>query len=114
MPWHSEDRDARIRLWRVPQKWMDMVAPNSSLDHVLDLASHLTPREQAELLVRVGQRLERLFDQAPGGGSAQAILRAVDAPPHVDTEAVDDMEAAIEKGRLPVRAAGPFDARDPR
>lgn len=77
-----------------------MVAANVSLDRVLDLASQLTPREQAELLVRIGQRLERLFlEETPQPGTPEAILKVIKGPPHVDPTIVDEMEAAIREGQ---------------
>jgi len=41
--------------------------------------------------------------EPPRRGSAAAILRAVHALPHLDPEDVDELERAIESGRLPVR-----------
>ena len=48
-------------------------------------------------------------DAEPATGSVEAILRAVQGPPHVDRETVDELERAIEAGKLPVRFTGAFD-----
>jgi hypothetical protein len=37
------------------------------------------------------------------------VLRALREIPHPSPEAVDDLEAAIASGRLPVRDDGPFE-----
>ncbi len=44
-----------------------------------------------------------------GTASPKAILRAIARPPHVSSAAVDDLEAAIAGGRLPVREQGAFE-----
>ena len=36
-------------------------------------------------------------------GSVEAILRAVSGPPHLEREAVDELDRAIDAGKLPVR-----------
>ena len=52
------------------------------------------------------ERLQALFDQPT---SPDAFLRAIRALPHPSPSAVDDLEAAIAAGRLPVRDQGGFD-----
>ena len=44
-------------------------------------------------------------------GSANAILRAMLDPPHLCAADVDDLDAAIAGGRLPVRDRGVFEPR---
>ena len=39
----------------------------------------------------------------PADGSAAAVLRAVHEPPHLSVSDVDELDAAIAGGRLPVR-----------
>ena len=39
----------------------------------------------------------------PRAGSPLTILRAMQAPPHLSSADVDDLDAAIAAGRLPVR-----------
>jgi len=41
-------------------------------------------------------------------GSPQAVLAAIDAPPHVSPEDVDEMLRLIEKGKRPVRYENPL------
>ena len=74
------------------------------------------PRQQLELLVRIGQRLRVVLEQPATylAGSAAAVLQAVSQPPHLDDQAVTEMEIAIAQGRLPVQSAGDFDHGDGR
>jgi hypothetical protein len=53
--------------------------------------------------------IEGLRSLVGGAGSPGSILRAMREPPHLRSSAVDDLEAAIADGRLPVRAQGAFD-----
>ena len=55
--------------------------------------------------------IEGLRSLVGGAGSPGSILRAMSEPPHLIPSAVDDLEAAIADGRLPVRAQGAFDKR---
>jgi hypothetical protein len=52
------------------------------------------------------ERLRSLFDRT---SSPQAVLRAVRNLPHPSPSAVDDLDAAIAAGRLPVSEQGAFD-----
>jgi HEAT repeat protein len=52
------------------------------------------------------ERLRALFEHPT---SPVALLRAIQALPHPSPSAVDDLEAAIAEGRLPVREQGVFD-----
>ena len=93
-----------------------MLATTANLDRVTDLASQLSPREQLELLVRIGQGLGVALEQPTSylAGSAAAVLQAASQPPHVDDETVKEMEIAIAQGRRPARSAGEFDHGDAR
>jgi hypothetical protein len=53
--------------------------------------------------------VERLRSLVDGTGSPEAVLRAMREPPHLSSSAVDDLEAAIASGRLPVRDLDAFD-----
>ena len=53
-----------------------------------------------------GHRLRSLVD---GTGSPEAVLRAMRKPPHLSSSAIDDLDAAIASGRLPVRDQDTFD-----
>ena len=50
------------------------------------------------------ERLNSLVNVSPAlQGSPAALLRAMTEPPHPSAEDVDDLQAAIASGRLPVR-----------
>ena len=93
-----------------------MLATTPKLDSLANLASQLSPREQLELLVRISQRLGVVLEQPANNltGSAAAVLQAVSQPPHLDDQAVKEMETAIAQGRLPVQSAGDFDQEHSR
>lgn len=42
-------------------------------------------------------------------GSPACLLEAVGRPPHVSPQDIADLERAIQRGKLPVTDAGPFD-----
>ncbi len=46
----------------------------------------------------------------PLSGSPSSVLDAVDGPPHLSSEAVDELLRVIEEGRRPVRSVGVFEA----
>ena len=50
--------------------------------------------------------LERLRSLVSRIGSPEAVLRAMREPPHLSSSAIDDLEAAISSGRVPVREPG--------
>lgn len=93
-----------------------MLSVTPNLDHLANLASQLSPREQLELLVRIGQRLGVVLEQPADylAGSAAAVLQAVSQPPHLDAQAVNDLDSAIAQGRLPVQPEGAFDSGNRR
>jgi len=45
---------------------------------------------------------------AAAQGSPQAVLAAMDAPPHVQPEAVEELRRLIEEGKRPVRFDNPL------
>ena len=53
--------------------------------------------------------LERLQSLLPTPGSPSAVLRAMREQPHLSSSVVDDLEAAIGRGRLAVREQGAFE-----
>jgi hypothetical protein len=53
--------------------------------------------------------LERLSGVAERAGSPGAVLRAMKDLPHVSDTDVDELDAAIASGRLPVSDQGVFD-----
>jgi predicted transcriptional regulator len=55
--------------------------------------------------------VERLRSLVNRTGSPEAVLRAMREPPHLSSSAIDELEAAIASGRLPVRDQGAFDSQ---
>ncbi len=53
--------------------------------------------------------LERLCSLVWSAGSPGAVLRAMMEPPHLSASAIDDLDAAIAGGRLPVREHSAFE-----
>jgi predicted HTH domain antitoxin len=47
--------------------------------------------------------------ERPARGSAAAVLQAMHAPPHLDSADVDELDRAIEAGRMPPRFQGVFE-----
>jgi hypothetical protein len=55
------------------------------------------------------ERLSSLVDvPEPGAGSPAAVLRVVQEPPHPTAEDVDELDAIITAGRLPIRTGDLF------
>jgi plasmid stability protein len=74
-----------------------------------DLARRLATIAAAEHKSIQQLTLERLRSLVESGsesgpGSAPAVLRAMKEPPHLGAADVDELDAAIAAGRLPVRA----------
>lgn len=67
---------------------------------VLDEAADLP--EGTEVLVTAVEALR---------GSPQGVLAAMDAPPHVEPEDVDELVRLIEQGKRPVRYESPLTRR---
>jgi predicted transcriptional regulator len=57
--------------------------------------------------------LEGLRSVSDATGSPASILRAIRKLPHPSAAAVDDLDAAIAAGRLPVSDQGVVDRRSP-
>jgi hypothetical protein len=91
----------------------NMTASNFGLQQVAELASHLSPEEQVQLIFHIQQQLPVSLESAKyvefEGGSPSEVLRVIHEPPHVSSEAVEELEQAIAAGRLPVRQEGVFD-----
>ena len=56
------------------------------------------------------ERLSSLVDTSPAqrAGSPAAVLRAMREPPHPDLADVEELDAVIAAGRLPIRARDLF------
>ena len=52
--------------------------------------------------------------ELPEKGSSAAIRRAMHDSPHLEREAVDELERAIAQDRLPVTEQGVFDVKSAR
>lgn len=90
-----------------------MSASNSGLQQVVELASHLSPEEQVQLILRIQRQLPAALGTTGLGNvacvSPTAILSAVGEPPHISSETVDELERAIAVGKMPIRQEGIFD-----
>jgi len=84
----------------------------SGFDQVVELASRLSPREQLKLVAQIGEKLSDVLEPVatgqPATGSATAVLQAMHAPPHLDSTDVDELERAVQAGRMPARYDGIF------
>ena len=76
-----------------------------------DLARSLERLAAAERKTVEQLALERLGSLIDTASSPEAVLRGVRELPHPSCPAVDDLEAAIAAGRLPVRDQSAFDGR---
>ena len=56
------------------------------------------------------EQLSSLVEAAPGprAGSPAAVLRVMQEPPHLSSTDVDELDAVIAAGRLPIRARDLF------
>jgi hypothetical protein len=56
------------------------------------------------------ERLSSLVDVTPAqrAGSPSAVLRAMQEPPHLDLADVEELDAVIAAGRLPIRTRDLF------
>jgi hypothetical protein len=84
----------------------------SGFGHVVELASRLSPREQLKLVAQIGEKSSGVLDPAVAGqaatGSAAAVLEAMRAPPHLGSADVNELERAVQAGRMPARFDGMF------
>jgi hypothetical protein len=74
-----------------------------------DLASDLAGIAAARNMSVEQLAVARLRGLLARSSSPAALLAALRALPHPSAAAVDDLEAAIAEGRLPVQDAGVFD-----
>ena len=83
------------------------------LDLAEDLANNLKSIAAAQNKTVQELAIEQLASLDTTGkqsmpGSPAAILRALQHPPHLDSADVDELDAVIAGGRLPVRAPSLF------
>jgi hypothetical protein len=93
-----------------------MTMSTTGLQQIAELASHLSPEEQLQLILRIQQQLPVGADPTASGdvicGSPASILSAISELPHVESEAVDELEQAIAAGKMPIGQEGAFDKGD--
>jgi hypothetical protein len=77
-------------------------------DHLARSLEGLAAAENKSVEQLALERLQSLIEIAT---SPEAVLRAVRNLPHPSFAAVDELDAAIAAGRLPVRDQGVFDGR---
>lgn len=70
----------------------------------------ITAAQQKSVEQLAVERLRSLLDRP---ASPESLLRTIQALPHPSPSAVDDLDAAISAGRLPVRDHGAFDRWSP-
>jgi hypothetical protein len=64
----------------------------------------------AKPMIEMSDELRRVVESDPEYrvGSAAAVLRAMREPPHLKASDVDELDAAISAGQLPVQSSDPF------
>jgi hypothetical protein len=74
-------------------------------DHLVRSLEGIAATQRKSVQQLALERLISLVDviPAPGAGSPAAVLRAMREPPHPSPADIDELDAAIEAGRLPVR-----------
>ncbi len=68
---------------------------------------HLGAREPLDPIE--GSEVDLAVSVRPDRGSPAAILAAMREEPHIDRSTIDELERAIEAGKIPVRREGAFD-----
>ncbi len=81
--------------------------PETLAQRLAWLATEQRKSVEQVALERLSALLELPTEQV--SGSPAAIRQAMHEPPHLRWEDVDELEEAIEEGKLPVRQAGVFD-----
>ncbi len=73
----------------------------------------LTEEELRQDIAQIGEKLSATLGPSavvqPARGSAAAVLQAMRAPPHLDSADVDELDRAIQAGRMPPRFQGVFE-----
>ena len=87
--------------------------PEDNLQQAIDLATRLSIKEQLTLVARISEGLSDSLGSESGmapPGSPAAVLQAMRAPPHLAGSDVDELDRAIEAGRLIVRHEALFNS----
>jgi hypothetical protein len=77
--------------------------PAPTFQQVAEMASQLPVEEQLRLAEEIRQRIEQSPVEGEALSDAQAILRAISGPPHLDPADVDELERSIADGRRLMR-----------
>jgi len=77
-------------------------------DHLVRSLEGIAAAQNKSIQQLALERLSSLVEVIPeaGAGSPTAVLRAMQEPPHPSPADVDELEATISAGRLPIRTRG--------
>jgi hypothetical protein len=88
----------------------------ADFQQVAEMASHLSPEEQVQLILRIQRQLPAgVGSTGPEDalyGSPASVLRAISESPHVESNDVDALEQAIAASKIPIGREGVFDQGD--
>ena len=79
-------------------------------DHLVRSLAPIAAAQRKSVQQLALEQLSSLVDVAPGprAGSPAAVLRVIEEPPHLSSADVDELDAVIAAGRLPIRARDLF------
>ena len=79
-------------------------------DHLVRSLAPIAAAQRKSVQQLALEQLSSLVGVAPGppAGSPAAVLRVIEEPPHLSSADVDELDAVIAAGRLPVRARDLF------
>jgi hypothetical protein len=90
-----------------------MSANSIGFQDVAELASQLSPEEQRQLILCIENNLSGNTDLSKTddmkNNAHKAILEAIDKPPHLINEDVDELENVICASKMDIRCDGIFD-----
>ena len=77
-------------------------------DHVVRSLEGIAAAQRKSIQQLAQERLSSLVEVVPKAraGSPTAVLRAMQEPPHPSSADVDELDAAMLVGRLPIRTRG--------
>jgi hypothetical protein len=79
-------------------------------DHLVRSLAGIAAAQRKSVQQLALEQLSSLVEVAPGprAGSPAAVLRAMQEPPHLSSADVDELDAVIAAGRLPIRTRDLF------
>ena len=79
-------------------------------DHLVRSLAPIAAAQRKSVQQLALEQLSSLVEVAPGppAGSPAAVLRVIEEPPHLSSADVDELDAVIAAGRLPIRARDLF------